>query len=493
MRLDEVAAVIRPRAPWEGLDLGFALARHWFAPLWGLWWLTALPVGALCALGLGDSPDLWLLLAWWLKPLYEAPLLYWLSRRLFGERPGVRDLWRARGQVLPLRLLPNLLWRRLSPSRSFQLPLLLLEGLGGRERRRRRQVLQGNGATASWLTIICVHLEYILWGSALVLLVLLVPERLPSFDLEAAFLQDDSVPYWVSTLLYWLAMSLMAPFYVSAGFAYYLTRRTELEAWDLELVFRRATRRPRRPRRTLAAAALLLLLPVLGLVQPDAANAAPVSREEAHALIGEVLAGDDFGRKHKVMRWVYAGAKERNADWRPPDWLADLLQRIGRGADLAAGPLKWGLILVAAVLGALVLRRILHDLPLRAGRRRRPADESAQSESLGVPTGAELPADVPAAVRDLIAGGELRSALALLYAASLALLQGRHGLEIPESATELEFLTLVRRARPPAEATLIEHLVRAWQRLAYAHRTPDPAELDGLLRDWQAWTAGDGR
>jgi hypothetical protein len=493
MRLDEVAAVIRPRAPWEGLDLGFALARHWFAPLWGLWWLTALPVGALGALGLGDSPDLWLLLTWWLKPLYEAPLLYWLSRRLFGERLGVRDLWRARRQVLPLRLLPNLLWRRLSPSRSLQLPLLLLEGLGGRERRRRRQVLQGNGATAAWLTIICVHFEYVLWGSALLLLVLLVPERLPSFDLEAAFLQDDSVPYWVSTLLYWLVMSLVAPFYVAAGFAYYLTRRTELEAWDLELVFRRATGRSRRPRPAVAAAALLLLLPVLGLVQPKTANADPVSREEARALIGEVLAGDDFGRTREDTRWVYAGADEPNAGGRPPDWLAGLLERIGRGADLAAAPLKWGLILVAAVLAALVLRRILRDLPRRAQRHGRPAGSAAPPESLGVAVSAELPADVPAAVRDLIARGEPRGALALLYGASLALLQERHGLEIPQSATELECLTLVRRSRPSADVTRVERLVRAWRRLAYAHRVPEPAELDGLLRDWQAWTAGDGR
>jgi hypothetical protein len=41
-------------------------------------------------------------------------------------------------------------------------------------------------------------------------------------------------------LLMLLAMSVMAPFYVAAGFALYLGRRTRLEAWDLELAFGRA-------------------------------------------------------------------------------------------------------------------------------------------------------------------------------------------------------------------------------------------------------------
>jgi hypothetical protein len=101
--------------------------------------------------------------------------------------------------------------------------------------------------------------------------------------------------------------------------------------------------------------------------------------------------------------------------------------------------------------------------------------------------------DVPAAVQELIAQGELRRALAMLYGASLVLLQVRHGLEIPESATERECLTIVRSARPTQEGERISRLVRAWQGLAYAHRSPEPSELDTLLADWRAWEGGDGR
>jgi hypothetical protein len=39
---------------------------------------------------------------------------------------------------------------------------------------------------------------------------------------------------------YPLAALFMEPFYVAAGFAMYLNRRVELEAWDIEQEFRRA-------------------------------------------------------------------------------------------------------------------------------------------------------------------------------------------------------------------------------------------------------------
>jgi hypothetical protein len=34
MDLERVAAVIRPRTPWEAVDLGFGMARAWWKPVW---------------------------------------------------------------------------------------------------------------------------------------------------------------------------------------------------------------------------------------------------------------------------------------------------------------------------------------------------------------------------------------------------------------------------------------------------------------------------
>jgi hypothetical protein len=43
-----------------------------------------------------------------------------------------------------------------------------------------------------------------------------------------------------SFVAYSSAVLLLEPFYVAAGFAMYLNRRAELEAWDIEQEFRRA-------------------------------------------------------------------------------------------------------------------------------------------------------------------------------------------------------------------------------------------------------------
>ncbi len=47
--------------------------------------------------------------------------------------------------------------------------------------------------------------------------------------------------WWIklfSMLFNLIALSIIEPLYVAAGFTLYLNRRTHLEAWDIELAFR---------------------------------------------------------------------------------------------------------------------------------------------------------------------------------------------------------------------------------------------------------------
>jgi hypothetical protein len=55
------------------------------------------------------------------------------------------------------------------------------------------------------------------------------------------FTASGSVPAsLLVTVPYVLVVALVEPFYVAAGFAMYLNRRVELEAWDIEQELRRA-------------------------------------------------------------------------------------------------------------------------------------------------------------------------------------------------------------------------------------------------------------
>ena len=488
MELERLSARIRPRRPWEAIDLGFALARQWFLPLWLLWWMTAAPVAALSLPWLHQHPDIWLLLIWWLKPLYESFLLFWLSRALFGDQPPVRGAWRGLRNAFPPRLWPQLLWRRLSPSRSVNMPVTLLEGLNGGRRRQRLRVLAAPGGAGGWLTMICVHMEAILYISAILLLAVMIPDQLPKLDLMAVFFDNESVLYWIAAAATVAAMSVIAPFYVAAGFTVYLGRRTELEAWDLELVFRRDAAR-RLPRGSGGEAAVFIVGLLMLIPPPPPCGAAELpGREQARALIVEVLADDDFGRSDEVQYWAYIGdASSDEEDDAERDGLGDL-GAFGRAlAELIpvlAAIVKWGVALVAVVALALLAQRLFLELRLARGqgrsRRRAKTDPSTPVEQSAEPVALILPDDVPAAVRTLLTHGDARAALALLYRAQIAHLRNT-GLDIPDSATEAECLVVARRHADGVQCDWLGQLTGLWQRVAYAHQPVAPAEVERLL------------
>jgi hypothetical protein len=487
MELERLSARIRPRRPWEAIDLGFALARQWFRPLWLLWWLTAAPIALLSLPWLYRQPDIWMLLIWWLKPLYESVLLLWLSRALFGDQPSVAGAWRGLRRAFPLRLWPQLLWRRLSPSRSVNMPVTLLEGLRGRGRRRRLRTLSAPGGAGGWLTMICVHMEAILTIAAILLLAVMIPDQLPQLDLGNVFFDDESALYWIAAVATVAAMSVIAPFYVAAGFAVYLGRRTELEAWDLELLFRREAAR-RRSRGAGGSTTMLLVgLAVLSLSPSPGGAAEPLSREDARTLIDEVLADDDFGRSKEAAYWAYIGEIESSPDDADADWgnLGAFGRVLAQLVPVLASVVKWGVALIAVVALVLLAQRLALELGLvrglRQGPRRRSADSLAPVEQEAEPTAQILPDDVPAAVRELLARGSARSALGLLYRAQIAHLRNA-GLDIPDSATEAECLDVARRQADAAQSDWLGRLTRLWQRAAYAHQPVGTAEVETLLR-----------
>jgi hypothetical protein len=499
MRIDQAAAVLRPRRPWEGIDLGFTLARTWFPTLWALWWLGALPPALVLLVLTGGQADWWILFLWWFKPFYEAPLVYWISRALFGERLTLRA---ARGPLAAAwtpRLLPFLLWRRLGPNRAFNLPIVLLEGLKGGAVRRRRRALSGGDATAAWLTVIAYHFEAILWFGLLFGLYLFIPVGLPDLDLWSVLSDTHSWTYWLSSAIYLLVCSVIAPFYCCAGFALYIGRRTELEAWDLDLAFRQAggavpatAGRRRRggpgvPGR-LAAGLLLAALTTAGPAVGAAVREAPLPEAAtARALIGEVLSDQTFGGTRETEVWLPIASPAPRADvpgW--PRWLSDAAVILGR---------LFKVVLAAAVVLALalILYRVLSDWQPGSWRRRgRPP--SARPGAPGVSGPGPLPVDPAAAARARLALGDARGALALLYRGAIdALVRG--GLAIAEGATEGECLRLAGGRLGLAELDAFRALTRDWQALAYAHRAPDPRRIEAHLDRWHAWTdaaAGEG-
>lgn len=341
MRIEDLQVELRPRSPWEAVELGMALARRHAAAVWRPWLVLTLPVFVLAnAAGWWfDAVPLAALLMWWLKPVFDRVPLYVLSRAVFGATPGLRDTLRAQAHWGRGALVHHLTWRRLSPVRALYLPVDLLEG--GAHAGERRRVIGGHArGTASLLTLVCVHFEIALGLAAVMLVLAFVPFELLTESARAMWaLLAEQPPRWAQVALNaaaWLATSLIEPFYVAAGFGLYLNRRTQLEAWDVEIAFRRLGKR-------LAAAVPALVLAVgFVLVAPvrAAPAGAPVSTPAAAA---PGAASNSKSQPPAVdLRDVFADAYVPVSDNWPAPRVTPTSQRPGGRRDEADAPPRAG-------------------------------------------------------------------------------------------------------------------------------------------------------
>ncbi len=264
MRLESLTVELRPRSNWEAMELGNALVRRHAAAIWKPWVLMTLPLFAVINIAfwaIGAAWAAWLVM-WWLRPLFDRIPLYVLSRAVFGTVPTTRETLRAQSYWGLRKMLSHLTWRRLSPLRTAMLPIDLLEGADAAVLRVRRQTLgTGLGGHAVLLTAICANFIPVLQLSLLLLVLLFVPnEWVPDMARHLWGMVNSQVPpVWMFLLLNladYVAMSIIEPFYVGGGFWLYLNRRTQLEAWDVEIAFRRMRKR-------LDASSLVLMLALM--------------------------------------------------------------------------------------------------------------------------------------------------------------------------------------------------------------------------------------
>ena len=478
MKLEAIAAEIRPRRPAEAMDLGFAMVRTWWKDVYGAWLAVALPTALLAAAAFRGHPLVALLAFWLVKPLLDHAALFALGRALFGERTSAGAALRALPGIWRRCGLLALTVHRVDPGRAFTLPVSQLERLAGQARRTRVRTLSRRGhADTVLLKAFCSCFELVLALGLLAFAVLM----LPSPQAETTWI-EWSFSTWPPPLwLLWVGVSaelaailVIEPLYVAGGFSLYLARRTQVEAWDVEMGFRRLTRREeaRRRRGALPAAvvAVALLLPA-GL--PSRA-APPPEPEDA---VQRVLDDPAFATTRKVRAWTFGERKED-----APRALRGVpgLAAFSRLMGALLEPLLWAAVL--ALLAWLLWRAVRLD---RARTAALAAPEPSPPTALfGLDLRPDsLPADLPAEARRLLLEGNAAAALSLLYRGALAALVSRR-VPLSRSATEGDCLRAARGAIAAEPAAFFASLTMAWQACAYAQRPPSLPVLEGLVRDW---------
>lgn len=518
MRLTDASVAIRPRSAWEALDLGILLARRHAGVLMASWALVTLPVFALLSILLWNHSSWAILLFWWLKPAFERLPLYILSRALFGESLTLKQALKAFPGLLRPQLLASLLWRRFSPTRSFDLPVLQLEGLKGQARSQRLVVLgQRNAGGATWLTVVGMHFELALWLGLTVLMYLMLPQQwVDDWEWKSLISAAQSDWAWlehVSNLIYALLLIVWEPVYVACGFTLYLNRRTELEAWDIELIFRRLRQR-------LIGSAYALVLVLAGAFallpandalaasggasqscplpdqNPDGPQGARLNQQKLNSETSrqaaeKILGAAPFKNSEKVTGWRLAEHKEKQKEPSKDDEkrfkdFFDALShwKVFKSAAQGMEVLLWGLLFTAI---ALLIWRYREWLRLFAGRIGLP--QKPHREAPAVLFGLELapetlPSDV-ASEAERLWDQQPRAALGLLYRALLSRLLHDFRLPLRESTTEGEVLQRIAGLDDPPLDNFARALTRQWQALAYGHQAPQEGLKQQLCGEWR--------
>jgi hypothetical protein len=505
MRLSDATVVIRPRTTWEAMDLGVLLSQRHRRLLMTSWAIVTLPVFALLSWGLWDSPTLAVFMFWWLKPAFERLPLYILSSAMFGETPTLKQALLQWPRLLKPQLIASLTWRRLSLTRSFVMPVLQLEGLDGKLRQQRLQVLlRRDAGAARWLTIIGAHLEGALWIGLMVLFYLLLPQQVAidwswqsligAMTRDWRWLEHLTNVFYVGVLIVW------EPVYVACGFSLYLNRRTVLEAWDIELVFRRLRQRVVSASSVLLLA-VFLLLPTAQTVwaaEPDVSPnsprllSQPLTSQASRDSIKALLDQPPFKNKEAVTRYRFGEGKpdvKTPDDDKTPEWLKALFrlfdgQRFGSVAAVIEVVL-WGVVISGLVVLIWRYRDWLQAFVSRRPTRKQKLARPLPQQAFGLDLKPEsLPDDVATSAEHLWQSNP-REALGLLYRALLSRLLHDFNMTLKAADTEGQVLKRVEQLQQPALLTFSQTLTGHWQNMAYGHRLPPAQAQQELCEAWR--------
>lgn len=486
MRLEDVTMEIRPRSDWEAIDSGLAMARRDFWRCWALWWLAVLPIGLLIVL-LHEHPLWWALIFFWWKLGASRMILFQISRRLFGENPSWKALWKELPRAWVRRFFYRMILVRLSPLKPLSLVVEDLENLRGPAYHNRVKMVMRRGEGACHgLTLLAFLATFGVSFALLVISTLLIPDATADAAQSDQEWEDMDFPlsaFWVFNGVFVIASSLVDVFTTGAGFGLYINSRTWVEGWDVELAFKRLANR-------LSGTVTLWIVVSMSLIM--ACHAVEPAEVEAESLIQSIKKHDDF----TVRTEQYQVPKEKieqiknHEDFTVHRESYEVPKSSSGSRSAPMVPIGFmsvlGYICMAGVLIAIIAAIIWMISRSKFLQHRGTVTKVTEKARvvMGMEVTAEsLPDDVLSVARRLWQQGQQLAAMSLLYRGSLSWWIERAGIEIHESDTEGDCLRRVRDSRH-ASTAYFENLTHSWVQGAYAKVLPNEAEWQTLCGAW---------
>ena len=205
----------------------------------------------------------------------------------------------------------------------------------------------------------------------------------------------------------------------------------------------------------------------------------------------EVLEGDAFHERDTlqvpkfVLDWKLDNDSEEPSGL--PEWLTALFSFL---AWVLASGAELGLTALAVALLVYVAYRYRNELAELGGWHSSSGADAYQrpAELFGMDVTPEsLPEDVIETVLRRWRDGEMRSAVALLYRATLIELMRVHAVEFRAGFTEGDCMRATYARADPECAGYFASLTQCWQLIAYAHRPPVQETLQDLCTLWPSF------
>lgn len=517
MQLDKLQLSVHPRTSWQSFDVGCELALAHYFKLFFLYAIISLPV---LVIGLLIDENYGVLLFWLFKPLYERGLLFVLSREVFSARVTTLQALKAFPSLLRKMWFSTITWRRLSVSRSFNLPVVLLEGLTGEKRKNRLRVLHNStDNNTGWWTTICFLWEFMLLFALIVLIEIFLPSETMQTNIGDPWFASEGLQVGLAlNFIYFLSVCIVAPFYVAGGFSAYLNRRVVLEAWDIEISFKKwreqFTANQEQYAKTGANSVInviaIIMLSCVSLQSPptfaqeqdvpqpkisaneDAKSTEQEEKEEyqyteeqlaqradVEGSVKNALSEKPFSGKRIVTRYEFKYGRDRESEPTNTAFIEFLYSII----DFVAGTIEiifW--VAVAFVFGYLLFRyrkKIVELLSPNQVQQQAELPEFVDSAIIQ-----DSLDNVESNIIKAIENNDYRLALSLLLGASLTTLSSDYGVRIRKSMTENECLASIQQSAPKNFYEFMQSLMRQWVNLAWAHVLPNRETLSTLAESY---------
>ena len=503
MELNRLAFAAYQRTPWQVFDLTQLFVRSNMLSLLKIYLAFSLPF-AIVLLLLLDA-DIAIFVLWWLKPLFERPLLDYLSKRSFSQATSVWGSIKSLKQLAFVDVLMMLTINRFSLNRAYLSPVTQLENQKGKAHKSRCTLLLGRCEHKQPLWIIfCLHLE----GFVMLLLTLSMLALIPDgFIQDDQFVMDsvmsgafDDIYY----VFYYISTLVIAPYFVTGGFLMYLNCRIKLEGWDIELTFKRIASKFA----VFFAITMLSFMTVIdehktmayeytesAIEENSAAETeSEVDSVQATTIEPELLIiREEIDKIYqdneliiKESTWTPKKKEEGKVDNWFIDFLASMFEFLS-ALSPALSYLIWGIILFLAFLVAKWLydnrdrwkiKRTADNKPIRADMVLPDVFTDIEPES--------WPDDLLSAAQQANQKQQYRQALMFILKYSLLYADENAPLLLNSSMTENECQRALMKVLPKELHAQYQSLFSLWIQQAWAHRNPSSEDVQVLIESFRA-------